>query len=469
MSATSNAKELKKKLCYTTRHIAKTLSEEEKRECEEFSEGYKGFLNEAKTERESVAFAVKEALAHGFTEFDRAATYRPGDKVYVVNRGCGIALAVIGKCGVRKGVKMAISHIDSPRLDLKPNPLYESDEIAYFKTHYYGGIKKYQWPTIPLSLHGRVAKKDGTFVDVRYGDDESEPCFFISDLLPHLSRDQDAKAMRNGIDGEQLNVIVGSLPVDGSDDSELVKLNVLRILDEKYGVAEADFTTSSLEVVPATKARDVGFDRSMIGGYGQDDHSCAYPALRALLSCGVPEKTVITMLTDKEEIGSTGNTGMDSRFLKYFIADLAAMDGVKTRHVLSVSKCLSADVNSCYDPTFASVFEKANSAHLNKGVVLTKYTGSGGKSSASDANAEFLAEVARVFDNGGVVWQIGELGKVDAGGGGTISKFIAKYNVDVVDVGVPVLAMHAPFELIAKTDLFMTFKAIRAFLTDDSI
>ena len=431
-----------------------------------FSEGYKEFLNKAKTEREAVKEAINLAKKAGFQEFVVGHRYKAGEKVYYNNRNKAVIFAVIGKKGTQDGTKLAIAHIDSPRLDLKPNPLYESNNIAMFKTHYYGGIKKYQWTAIPLALHGVLATKSGKVLEVNIGEKETEPCFCVTDLLPHLSKEQMAKPMQKSILGENLNVLVGSRPFKSDKGSNLVKLNIMKLLNEKYGIVEEDFLSADLELVPAFKAQDVGFDRSMVGAYGHDDRVCAYPALMSILDYDkVPDKTIITVLTDKEEIGSDGNTGMNSAFLRYFIADLADVDSVNYRHVLTKSQCLSADVNAAFDPTYASVYDENNSCFINNGVVITKYTGSGGKYGTSEASAEFMAQIRRILDDKKVLWQSGELGKVDAGGGGTIAKYVANLNVDVVDLGVPVLSMHAPFEVISKIDLFMAYRAILAFFS----
>lgn len=454
---------LKEELCINNDHFIKAFDEAETKKADEFCEGYKDFLSKAKTERECNSWIIGKAKEKGFVEFDPFASYNPGDKVYYDNRGKAVILAVIGKQSISKGVKIVASHIDAPRLDLKPTPLYEDNEIAYFKTHYYGGIRKYQWAAIPLSLHGVFVKKDGTSVTVSIGEDEGEPQFAITDLLPHLAKEQAKRTLSDGIKGEELNILVGSRPFKSDSGSELVKLNILKLLNEKYGVTENDFISAELELVPAFKPRDIGFDRSMIGAYGHDDRVCAYPAMEALFSLEIPEHTSLAVLADKEEIGSDGNTGLNSSYLRYFIADLAAMEGVEARHVLSKSECLSADVNACFDPTFPSVHDKYNAAFLNHGVVVTKYTGSRGKSGTSDANAEFVAKVRNILDSKNVCWQIGEMGKVDEGGGGTVAMYIANLNVDVVDLGVPVLSMHAPFEVVSKTDVYSTFKACEAF------
>ncbi len=465
MDKKSNSiKKLKDKLFYKRENGGKILLPEELKKCEDFSIGYKDYLNKAKTERENVTYVLNEIKEKGFKKFDKSATYKPGDRVYTVNRERGIILAVIGKNGVKNGVRFSIAHIDAPRLDLKPNPIMETNDFAMFKTHYYGGIKKYQWTAIPLALHGRIVKKDGTYVDVSIGENSDEPCFCVTDLLPHLAREQMNKKMSQAVMGEDLNVMIGSLPFKSDEGSELVKLNILNLLNEKYGIVEEDFVSSDLELVPAMKAQDVGLDRSMIGGYAHDDRSCAYPSFQAILDCKTPENTAVVVLTDKEEIGSDGNTGMQSRFVEYFISDLADMENCKCGDVLSKSKCLSADVNAAYDPTYASSYEVLNSSFINRGVVVEKYTGSGGKYGTSEASAEFTGEIRKLLNDNNIIWQSGELGKVDTGGGGTIAKYIANLNVDVIDIGVPVLSMHAPFEIISKIDLYMTYRAISAFL-----
>ena len=459
----STVEELKKELCYKPKHALDIVSDSVKESADAFAEGYKKFLDEAKTEREATELVLKTAQERGFTEFDADKKYVAGDKVYYVNRGKSIILAVIGKKCLCEGVKIAAAHIDSPRLDLKPNPLYESDELALFKTHYYGGIKKYQWVAIPLALHGVIIKADGSKVEVKIGEEEGEPKFVISDILPHLGAEQGKRTLSEGIQGEELNVIVGSRPFKSDEGSELVKLNILKILNEKYGIIESDFLSAELEVVPAFKADDIGFDRGLIGSYGHDDRVCAYPAAMAAFDVVDPDYTAITVLTDKEETGSDGNTGLQSAYLEYFINDLARANGIEGYRVLSKSECLSADVNSAYDPTFNSVFEKNNTSFLNKGVVITKYTGARGKGGTSDASAEYMGKIRRMLDEDGVVWQIGELGKVDAGGGGTVAKYIANLNVDVVDLGVPVLSMHAPYEVVSKLDVYMAYRAFKKF------
>lgn len=458
------AEQLKDRLYYKRKNGRLVSSDETLNKADEYCEGYKSFLNKAKTEREAVKAATQMAKANGFSEFCRGKSYKAGDKVYINNRGKTLALAVIGEQPVEQGVNITAAHIDSPRLDLKPNPLYEDTDLALFKTHYYGGIKKYQWTAVPLSLHGVFVLKDGTVKEVSIGENENEPKFVINDLLPHLASEQIKRPLNEGVKGEELNVLVGSHPFKDDKGSELVKLNILKLLNEKYGVTEEDFLSAELEMVPAAKSTDIGFDRSLIGSYGQDDRVCAYPALTAVLEVEKPEKTALAILTDKEEIGSCGNTGLESDFLRFVIGDLAKMQNGDPTVALRNSKCLSADVNAGLDPTFQDVMEKKNASFLNYGVVVTKYTGARGKSGTSDASAEYVAQIRNMLDNAGIIWQTGELGKVDIGGGGTVAMFIANMGVDVVDLGVPVLSMHAPFETTAKFDVYMCYRAMYEFM-----
>ncbi|MBE6784513.1 MAG: aminopeptidase [Ruminococcaceae bacterium] len=458
-----SAKDLQEKLFMKPKNAYLRMEENEVEKVNSFSEDYKNYLNNGKTEREACLLAIKIAEENGFVPFDKNGSYKAGDRVYYNNRDKAVIFCVFGKKSVAEGVKIAAAHIDSPRIDLKPNPLYEDSEMAFFKTHYYGGIKKYQWTAIPLALHGVVVKKDGEKVTVNIGEDDADPKFVITDLLPHLAREQMKRTLNEGIQGEELNILIGSRPFKDDEASELVKLNVMQILNEKYGVIEEDFLSAELECVPAMKVCDIGLDRSLIGGYGHDDRVCAYPSLMAAVDCKEPEFTCLTVLTDKEETGSDGNTGLKSFYLPYFIADLARLAGVEAHDVLSKSECLSADVNAAFDPTFAGPFEKMNTSFINRGIVVTKYTGSGGKGGTSDASAEFVGKVRKTFDDAGVIWQMGELGKVDAGGGGTVAKYVANLDIDVIDVGVPVLSMHAPFEVISKVDVYMAYKAFSAF------
>ncbi len=463
----SEGSKLQDQLFYSPKHACELLSPEQVKAADDFCVDYMAFLNAAKTEREAVSTVLGQIKQAGYQPFDPKKTYSAGDRVYLNNRDKAVILAVIGSQPIEEGVRIAAAHIDSPRLDLKPNPLYEDSQMALFKTHYYGGIKKYQWPAMPLSLHGVVIKGDGEKVTVNIGEEPGDPVFCVTDLLPHLAGDQMKRTLNEGVKGEELNILIGSRPFLDDDASEKVKLNIMSILHEKYGIVEKDFLSAELEAVPAYPARDVGFDRSMIGSYGQDDRVCAYTAFKATLDCRkVPSKTVVTILTDKEETGSDGNTGLNSAYLKYFIADLAATFGVEGRTVLSHSACLSADVNAAFDPTFPEVNEKRNAAYVNKGVVVTKYTGARGKSGTSDASAEFMGSVRRILEKNDVIWQTGELGKVDQGGGGTVAQYIANLNVDVVDVGVPVLSMHSPFEVVSKLDTYMAYRAFLSFFND---
>ena len=463
--AETKAEALKKELFYEPQHASRVLKEEEVRQADAYAEEYKAFLTRAKTEREAVKAAVEMAEQRGFRPFDRTQPLKAGDKVYLNNRGKSLLLAVIGSRPITDGVSIAAAHIDSPRIDLKPNPVYEDHSLCYFDTHYYGGIKKYQWTAIPLALYGVVVRKDGTTVEVAIGDDPSDPVFCVTDLLPHLGAEQMKRPATEVVKGEALDILIGSRPFCADEGSDMVKLNILKILNEKYGITEADFQSAELEAVPAGATRDVGFDRSMLGGYGHDDRVCAYPALTALFALETPEYTAVTVLADKEEIGSEGTTGMQGFCLPYFIADLAAAFGAEGRHVLSRSMCLSADVNVAFDPLYPEVTDPRNCSMLNQGVVLTKYTGSRGKSGTSDAPAELMGRFRRIMNENDVVWQVGELGRVDAGGGGTVAMYIAKLDVDTVDLGVPVLSMHAPFEVVSKLDIYMAHKAFYALLS----
>ena len=456
------ADELREKLGLSFKNGAKTLSAEELAKADAYCEDYKKYLDASKTEREAVSSAIALAEQNGFVPYDRKKVYAPGDKVYLNNRGKSLLMAVIGTKPIEEGVTIAAAHVDSPRLDLKPNPLYENQELAYFNTHYYGGIKKYQWTTVPMALHGVVVLKNGEKITVTVGEDEADPVFCVTDLLIHLSGEQMKRPAGEVVKGEDLDLLIASRPFKDDDGSEAVKLNVLNMLFEKYGITEPDFLSAELEVVPAQKAKDVGFDRSLIGAYGHDDRVCAYPAVTAILACGKPAYTAVVVLADKEEIGSEGNTGMQGTFLDYFICDLAKSQGAEGRHVLSNSICLSADVNAAIDPLYPDVSEVANGARLNYGVCITKYTGARGKYDTNDASAEYMGAVRRMLDDKQVLWQIGELGKVDAGGGGTVAKYIAKLGVDTVDLGVPVLCMHAPFEIVSKIDVYMAHCAFLA-------
>ena len=460
-------KQLKEMLFNQKKNGIDVFTEDELNACDEFCEGYKEFLGTHKTEREVAAYVEDVAQKNGFVKFDEfGGALNAGDKVYYANRGKAIILCVKGKRSIKDGVRISAAHIDSPRLDLKQCPIYEQDGVGYFKTHYYGGIKKYQWTTIPLSLHGRICKTDGSFVDVKIGEKPDEPKFCITDILPHLGGEQMQRKANEIVKGEELNVVIGSRPFKDDDESERIKLNLLSLLYEKYGIVERDFLSAELELVPAYTVDDIGFDRSMIGGYGHDDRVCSYPALQAILDIDeAPEYTAITVLTDKEETGSDGNTGLNSSYLKYFVEDLARLEGFEGRDVLRNSKCLSADVNAAYDPTWSTVFEKNNASFINNGVCVTKFTGARGKSGTSDASAEICAWVGNLLDENGVLWQTGELGKVDGGGGGTVAMYIANMDVDTIDVGVPVLSMHAPYEIVSKIDVYSAYKAFLTFFT----
>ena len=465
MTEEKSTVEMKKEaLFYKRQNAAKALSAEAQAAADAFCEGYKAFLDAGKTEREAAAFLVSRAKERGFSEFDPKRRYESGDRVYLCNRGKAVVLAVLGEQPLEAGLRLTAAHIDSPRLDLKPNPLYEADELALFKTHYYGGIKKYQWTSLPLALHGVVVRRNGEAVPVCIGERDDEPRFVVTDLLPHLANEQMKRTLADGVRGEELNVLVGSRPFADDEASELVKLNILDLLFQKYGVTEADFLSAELEVVPAFRACDIGLDRSMIGAYGHDDRVCAYPAAEALFAIeGTPVHTAVAVLTDKEEIGSDGNTGLNSAYLRHFLTDLCLARGENVRIALSNTKSLSADVTAAFDPTFPDAYERANAAFLNRGVALMKYSGARGKSGTSDASAEYMAWVRRTLDDAGVYWQCAELGKVDAGGGGTVAMFLAAQDIDVVDVGVPVLSMHAPFEVVSKLDVYMTYQACAAF------
>lgn len=445
------------------------LSEQEIKKVNDFCEGYKNFLNNSKTERESVKYILNKIKSLGFEEFEISKKYNPGDKIYYINRDKALIIATIGSAPLSDGVSMLISHIDSPRIDLTPRPLYESSELVFFKTQYYGGIKKYQWTALPLSVHGVVEKKDGTSVEISIGENENDPVFCITDLLPHMAQDQMKRASNQIVKGDELNILIGSVPCNDDQDKNSkskFKLNIMKLLNQKYGITEQDLISADLSFVPAHKAVDVGFDSSLIGSYGHDDRVCAYASLEAHLETDIPEKTVITVFTDKEETGSDGNTGLKSRFLEYFVSHLATPFGIDYKQVLSNSVCLSADVTSAFDPTWKDPYDNYNSAYLNYGVSLTKYNGHGGKYGTSEASPKFLANVIDILDKNQVIWQTGGLGKVDIGGGGTIASYVANLDVEVLDIGVPVLSMHSPFEIVSKIDVYMTYKAFYYFINN---
>jgi len=459
----ADTENLRDSLLFKRKNGYETVSGAEVAEIGEYCEGYKLYLDRGKTEREAAAAAAVMAQAKGFVPFKRGMALKAGDRVFALNHNRAFVAAVIGEESMDNGALIAASHIDSPRLELKPYPLYEEADMAYFKTHYYGGIRKYQWVTIPLEIHGVVIKKDGETVEVNFGGRDDEPVLVINDLLPHLGRDQGAKPLATAFTGESLNVLVGGMPYN-DDGSDKVKLAVMSLLNEKYDICEEDFLSAELSLVPAGKARDVGFDASFIGAYGQDDRVCAYTTLTALLEMTeTPKRTCVCILADKEEIGSEGIAGMQSEWYDTFIADLCEATGASLRACYESSACLSADVGAAFDPNFAEVYEKKNSAVVNGGAILMKYTGSGGKGGSNDANPEYIAAIRKSFDENGVLWQMGELGKVDQGGGGTVAKYMAQRNIDTVDIGVPVLSMHAPFEVTAKLDVYMMYKAAKAF------
>ena len=453
---------LKDELFYKSKNTYEALSEEDIAAAYDYAADYMKFLDGGKTERECVKEGVALLEAAGFSPYTFGMKVAPGGKYYYHNRGKSLSAFVLGTESLENGVYFSAAHIDSPRVDLKQHPLYEAEGLGFLKTHYYGGIKKYQWTTIPLALHGVVTRADGTTVELVIGEDDSDPVFYIDDLLPHLAGDQMRKSLADGINGEQLNLLSGSRPFE-KNLPEAVKLNILKLLNDKYGITEADLMSAELCAVPAYKARDIGLDRSLIGAYGHDDRVCAYPSLTALIAAENPVHTTMAILADKEEIGSEGNSGMQSAVYFDIIADLADTLGVSDIVVRSNSKCLSSDVNAAFDPNFPEVNERRNACFVNHGVVITKFTGARGKSGSNDASAEFTGYVRNLLDAAGVVWQTSELGKVDQGGGGTVAKFIAEKNVDVIDLGVPVISMHAPYEVVSKTDVYMTHKAIEAF------
>ena len=458
---------LKDKLFNKKENGWEKTNSEEREAILNFSNGYIEFLNKSKTEREVITNARKIAEENGFKDIMYFESLKPGDKVYFVNRDKSMYLAIIGTENIENGIHIIGSHVDSPRLDLKPNPLYEDGGFAYFKTHYYGGIKKYQWTTIPLSIHGVLVKANGEKITVNIGEDENDPIFTITDLLPHLAQDQMEKKLKTGIEGENLNLLIGSIPYGGEKETEKVKLNIMKILNEKYGITEKDFLSSELELVPAFKARSLGFDNSMVASYGQDDRICAYTSLMAMMNVQNVKNTAVCILSDKEEIGSMGNTGMESHMFDFFVSEILNKMGINRHNLLDrvfcFSKMLSSDVDAGFDPIYASVSDKNNAAFLGRGVGLNKYTGARGKSGASDANAEFVAWVRNVLETNDIKYQISELGKVDVGGGGTIAYILANKGVDVIDCGVPVLSMHAPYEVTSKYDIYCAFRTYKAF------
>ncbi len=452
-------------LKYTRKNVYKEADGEELEKIYDFAEGYKSFLNNSKTERDASREACKLAEERGFKPFSFSEKLKAGDKRYFINRGKNVFLIRVGTEDVSKdGIRIMVAHVDSPRLDLKPNPMYEEAGLCYLKTHYYGGIKKYQWTTIPLALHGVVMLRGGEKKDICIGEDENDPVFCITDLLPHLSQEQNQKTLAKAIEGENLNAVIGGLPSvnEDEDEKECVKAAILNLLNKKYGITEVDFQCSELCFVPAGKARDVGFDSSLISAYGHDDKVCAYPEMMAVLDYESPH-TVMAVFADKEEVGSDGTTGMQSKVISDVIDTIANSFGANPIEVRYNSKCISADVTASFDPTYASAFEKRNSTFISCGAAVSKYTGSRGKSSTNDAPAEYMGFIRDIFEDNGVIWQTGELGMIDLGGGGTVAMYIANLGIDTVDVGVPVLSMHAPYELISKADVYALYKACLAF------
>ena len=429
-----------------------------------FSEGYKDFLTRCKTEREVAAYAEEALKAAGYQLYDDRKQYAAGDKVYWIHQGKVVLCGTIGTRSMEDGFHLVIAHIDAPRLDIRPNPLYEAAHFSLLKTHYYGGIRKYQWATMPLAIHGVFTRADGTTVTVQVGEDVGDPAFCITDLLPHLSAEQNKRELSDGIRGEELNILIGSDAVEDEEIKEKVKLQTMILLHEKYGITEKDFTRAELEIVPATPARDIGFDRSMVGGYGQDDRVDAYAALMAEIEVKDPAFTTICVLADKEEIGSYGITGMGSTYTFDWLRQLCRMQGADDIRAFRASLCLSADVTAAYDPTWSSAFEPQNGTYAGRGVAFFKYTGSRGKSGANDASAEQMGYLTRMMDAAGVAWQIGELGRIDLGGGGTVATEVAHSGIAVVDIGVPVLSMHSPFEVVSKNDLYMAYRAFSTFI-----
>lgn len=456
-----SAEKLREALLAAPKNGYTKLTAAQREEMEHYCRRYASFMDACKTEREATAWAVKTAEANGFRPLVPGMELKPGDKIYRNNRDKSIILAVMGSQSLNDGANICAAHVDSPRMDLKPNPLYEDSEIAYFKTHYYGGIKKYQWPTVPLALHGVVCLADGSRVTITIGEEDTDPVLMVSDLLIHLSADQLKKTLAEGIVAEQLNVILGTEPLEG-EGSDLVKLHIMKLLNEKYGIVETDFYSAELTIVPAGKCREVGLDRSLLGAYGHDDRVCAYAEIEPLLEMGTPTHTAVCILADKEEIGSVGVSGMQSHAFDTFMQDLCNSTGANLNRCYESSFCLSADVSNAFDPNFAETCDKRNNSFLNYGVAICKYTGARGKSGASDASAEAMSHVRRVLDNAGVTWQLATMGKVDQGGGGTVAAYMANRNIVTVDAGVPVLCMHAPMELVSKLDCYMTMLACKA-------
>lgn len=454
-----------KKLLYKNQTVA-DAAPDALQAAQDFCEGYKAFLDNGKTEREATAYSEKLLLEAGYKPFAPGQKLEAGAKVYSINRNKCVLAATIGTNSLNKGFHLNIAHIDSPRLDLRPVPVFEKNGLGYLRTHYYGGVRKYQWPTIPLALHGVIYRADGSKVEISIGEKEDDPVFCITDLLPHLGAKQNAKPLSEGITGEDLNVLIASHPIADKEAEQRIKLNVLGMLYEAYGVTERDFTRAEIEVVPAHKARDIGLDRAMIGAYGHDDRVDAYPALMAEIGVKEPAYTTVCVLTDKEETGSDGVTGLQSMYTFHFLQQLCETQGADYITACKAGKCLSADVTAAFDPTFADAFEPDNGTYAGNGVAIYKYTGSRGKSGTSDASAELVSYLTGLMDRNGVVWQIGEMGKLDLGGGGTVAKFVANQDIDTIDIGVPVLSMHSPFEVVSKADVYMAYLTFKAFCED---
>lgn len=464
MAEKTRGQEMLEILSYSKKNVFEEASGEKVKDINDYSEGYKAFLDNAKTEREATEYAIAMLMEAGYTEYTLGETIKVGDKKFLNQQGKCLIAFVVGEEDIEKeGIRILAAHIDSPRIDLKQIPLYEDSGMCFLKTHYYGGVKKYQWTAIPLALHGVVVKADGEVVKVCIGENDTDPVFYINDLLPHLGARQSQEPLGSAISGETLNILIGGLPYNDKEVSERIKLTALSILYDTYGITEEDFISAELSLVPAFKARDIGFDRALIGSYGHDDRVCSYPALTALINTDT-KKSVMVVLADKEEIGSVGLTGMQSDILVDVINEISRNLGKNSAVVRSVSKCLSADVTAAYDPNFADVYEKRNSAIISCGTTMSKYTGARGKSSTNDASAEYVGYIRKLFADNGIIWQTAELGKVDAGGGGTVAMFIANHNIETVDLGVPVLSMHAPYEVVSKADVYSTYEAFVAFI-----
>lgn len=461
-------RELFDSLAYKNENAYLKMTDKEKEEMYALCDSYRVFLDKGKTERECVKEAIKIAESSGFKNIECVKSLKAGDKVYFVNRNKNILMAVIGTSDIREGINIVGAHIDSPRLDLKQNPLYESTDMALLKTHYYGGVKKYQWPTTPLAIHGVIYNTLGEKIEITIGEEEDDPVFVITDLLPHLAKDQMSKKMTEGIEGESLNVLIGGMPIEAEDVKEKVKFSILKLLNSRYKINEKSFISAEIEIVPAQKAKNVGLDESFVGAYGQDDRVCAYTTIRAISELDAPKHTAVAILVDKEEIGSNGNTGAKSAFMTMAIAQLiekvnGSCSLTDLNKTIEKSLCMSSDVSAAVDPNYPGVNEPNNASYAGYGVSIMKYTGSRGKYDSSDASAEFVHQIGKIMDDDGVIWQTGELGKVDQGGGGTIAQYVAELNMDVIDCGVPVLSMHSPFEVVAKSDVYMAYRAYRAF------